>query len=532
MFEVREVETAVAGLIAGSTAREDAATADWVELVGACQRLINQLSAVQTTALARLAAIEEVEHEDGTVTEEDLGLGHQRIDAPALVSDLLGLTDAGAGSRVEHAVRTVAMVPELVEAMSAGVLDTYRAGVVSQELADAPAETCAAVMAVVAPHLGSEPAGPLRRRVRRVLGRVAPDLVRVKAERARGDRALRRWTHQAGVDEWSGTFPVEQARPAWAVIDKLAKQLVRDGQSANLDQARADALMQLIHGQSSGTYVVQVAVSADDVARHSRPADEADELVDVTGLGIPGVTTVSRAWLDSIPGSPTARHSTRPMEEAEHPVRVATEVAVCETSTGGVVGRIDRTGTGPPRARGGGVVQPSYVPPAWMVSLVKARDGGCRFPGCTVAARFCDLDHVVPWPAGPTALPNLACLCRRHHRIKQRRGWRARLDGDGTMTWTDPTGRTRTTHPQDLLAGRTAASTSAGRGERATSPDEVPLDHALAFGIEGSWSSLEEELELFLMTAEREAVRALDHGPPDPAATRPSLPGPDVPPPF
>ncbi len=29
-----------------------------------------------------------------------------------------------------------------------------------------------------------------------------------------------------------------------------------------------------------------------------------------------------------------------------------------------------------------------------------------------------DLDHVVPWPDGPTTVANLVALCRRHHRLK------------------------------------------------------------------------------------------------------------------
>jgi hypothetical protein len=48
---------------------------------------------------------------------------------------------------------------------------------------------------------------------------------------------------------------------------------------------------------------------------------------------------------------------------------------------------------------------------------VRARDPHCRFPGCSIAAVFCDLDHVRPFPAGPTHLDNLICLCRRHHRL-------------------------------------------------------------------------------------------------------------------
>ena len=58
----------------------------------------------------------------------------------------------------------------------------------------------------------------------------------------------------------------------------------------------------------------------------------------------------------------------------------------------------------------------SYRPTERVAALVRQRDGRCRFPGCQVNARFCDLDHVRPWPTGPTAARNLICLCRRHHR--------------------------------------------------------------------------------------------------------------------
>jgi hypothetical protein len=93
----------------------------------------------------------------------------------------------------------------------------------------------------------------------------------------------------------------------------------------------------------------------------------------------------------------------------------------------------------------------AYRPSAALGALVRLRDGRCRFPGCSVAARFCDLDHVRPWPAGPTTAPNLMCLCRRHHRIKQRPGWRVALAADVRAVWTDPTGRLRTSWPRDLL---------------------------------------------------------------------------------
>ena len=38
---------------------------------------------------------------------------------------------------------------------------------------------------------------------------------------------------------------------------------------------------------------------------------------------------------------------------------------------------------------------------------IHARDQHCRFPGCTRPATTCDLDHVTPYPHGPTANTNL-----------------------------------------------------------------------------------------------------------------------------
>src|SRR6478672_640143 len=115
----------------------EASAAEWVELAGSCQQLINVAAAMQTVALAHVAATDDVVCEDGTIEEEFRGLGHQRLDAPALVQDQLGLTASGATDRVATAVDLVTRHPALVEAMAAGRLDAYRAGIVAEELADA-----------------------------------------------------------------------------------------------------------------------------------------------------------------------------------------------------------------------------------------------------------------------------------------------------------------------------------------------------------------------------------------------------------
>jgi hypothetical protein len=87
--------------------------------------------------------------------------------------------------------------------------------------------------------------------------------------------------------------------------------------------------------------------------------------------------------------------------------------------------------------------------PEWMRDCVILRDKSCVFPGCTVGARRCDLDHIRAYvppddggPPGQTRVDNLACLCRRHHRLKTFTGWTYRRTLDGSYLWTSPRGRT------------------------------------------------------------------------------------------
>ena len=107
--------------------------------------------------------------------------------------------------------------------------------------------------------------------------------------------------------------------------------------------------------------------------------------------------------------------------------------------------RAARNGTGltAPRQTAG------YRPGAALDRHVRARDRRCRFPGCRRRVpKSGELDHTVPWPAGPTSAANLAGFCTGHHRGKhQAPGWTHTLRPDGTLTVTTPTGLTATTTP-------------------------------------------------------------------------------------
>ncbi len=524
---------------------------EWLSVVGDCQSLINILTAVQDTAIAEAARRESVWCEDGTLGQTVHAPGRVALDAADVLAPVIGASHQQAQRRVEQAVRLAARrvpvpadardLPDasglggLHEAMAAGHLDSYRAGVIAFELEVAPADVADAVVAALSDHLG-EDSTSLRRRTRVLLSRISSDLVRERARKARANTGLRRWVAEPGVDEWHGTFPSEDAATAWAAIDKLAHDLVTAGTCTNIEQARGKALTDLVTGNATIDVQIVLTVPADSqpapdapdvtaaVGNHSqssaaprdgepatgcgqleptavegnpthvqattgtrddefvtgirrsassetfvgladaRQTSQVDDDAGVGGLqaradagvgGIPALNPpatagcgddlievqgsrpsepllVRRSWLrDHLPKRPPQPRRGRPKN--------APTFVPCDPLTGA---RLD------PR---GDLATDAYRPGAELTALVKARDGRCRFPGCCVAARFCDLDHVRPWPAGPTTATNLLTLCRRHHRIKQRPGWRVRLAPDGTATWTDPTGGARTTAPLDAL---------------------------------------------------------------------------------
>ena len=111
-------------------------------------------------------------------------------------------------------------------------------------------------------------------------------------------------------------------------------------------------------------------------------------------------------------------------------------------------------------------VEPGYRPSVALVRHVVDRDRCCRFPGCTVAARWCDVDHTVAWPEGPTHPSNLGLLCRRHHQYKQIDGVRLSQPLPGTFRWRLPTAASTRPVRRTDSAHRAYVRTSAAAGRR------------------------------------------------------------------
>ena len=109
-----------------------------------------------------------------------------------------------------------------------------------------------------------------------------------------------------------------------------------------------------------------------------------------------------------------------------------------------------------------------------MKRVLRTRDQHCRFPGCVVPTRSCEIDHTIEWATGgPTAVSNLGHLCPKHHLLKHpdlahQIQWRVRQDAGGVFVWTSPTGAEYTDRPDGALRAQTgvtdaaAASTTCG----------------------------------------------------------------------
>jgi hypothetical protein len=221
-----------------------------------------------------------------------------------------------------------------------------------------------------------------------------------------------------------------------AVLDKKVAAMaatVCDADPRSVKERRADALGALANGNN---HLVCACTSPACPARGTQPAPKSSVVIHVlTDQDALNAAQAVLAAADKVPAPASAGTAILSGTEVM-PTPLLAELL----RTGAKLRPLCPPSTEPERG---------YRPSANLARHVRNRDLTCRFPGCTMPAEFCDIDHVIPYPLGATHPSNLACLCRKHHHLKTfwTGDWELTLQPDGAAIWTSPTGRTYTTHP-------------------------------------------------------------------------------------
>jgi hypothetical protein len=503
---LRAEVAALAGEVArngGSLSREEC-----FALAGEVQGLVNAAEGAQGV-LAALGARVETTMWESRPWERVHPVGYVDAMASSEMSLATGLTDGLAGRKVALGAALSARFPAVRALVLAGDLPTACAQKVVDACAGLDDAACAQVDAEVADRLPTMDPARVRSEVWRTAARVAADQMAAHAAATRRSRTVEVRPGVDGLSDWFAMLPTATSAAMWAAVEEVAARYRELDDSLDVPSSRADALADLVlrgvDVSASVTLGVPVVLAAAGSAERPASQESArpggttasrvhvdwsddDTVVDaVTGevVRIGDLTPASRealSWLEA-PGDeapPDARFT----EQAHLANGVA--VSGCELPGLGVVpaeavaGMLRTLPLAVTRAlldadtgTVASVTTGAYTPTRAMREFVTARDGTRRMWGCSRPADRVDLDHTRPWPTGPTSPTNLAGLCRRHHRLKQQGRWRYRLDPDGTVTWTGPSGQVRVTEPTHRLP-RPRARTPSPPHRAALTPAEPP----------------------------------------------------------
>src|SRR6478736_3223848 len=437
------------------------------EVTGELQAVANAVEGAQLVAIAHAGSHELRLTERGPVEiHHEVGF----IDAmtSSEVSLATGLGQWAAGRKVGLAEALAGRFTKLLGKVLTGELATVNASKVVAACDGLDATACAAVEDVLVQRLvGMDPAR-ITTVARKVATRVAADQVAAATAKNKKDRAVQVSPGPDGTTDWWARLPAGRSAAAWAAIRDLADRYTKKDPTLTLDQARADAFIDLLLTNVTVTAKVTlgIPVITGPDAEHARAAALTEHAAEnQAGNGPSGASADAEPPAESPttgPGAPWVRPAvaTGGLGLGERFSLSAALLSGCEIPG---IGFIDADtveallavvptdiGRALLDARTGTLIETvttAYRPSKAVTEFVTTRDGTCRMWGCPRPAVKCDIDHARPWPTGPTTPSNLGGLCRRHHRLKQRRRWNYHLAPDGTATWTSPTGTTRTTPP-------------------------------------------------------------------------------------
>ena len=345
-------------------------------------------------------------------------------------------SDRTVHARMDEAAVLVERFPATLAALRTGRISRAHAAVIADAGASIDAAAARAdYEAAVLPVAERETVGRLRPVARRLADRWHPVALEERHRHARRERRVWVCDRDDGMAELGLTGPAHLVHGAFDRLTQLAAAVIDlrrhnpapadDAQpkpeTRRLDEVRVDVALDLLLTGHATSEASTTSIPEAEVFRARIQVTiplrtligAGDQPADLAGYGHLDAAT-ARALAAAAPGWDRL---------FTHPV------------TGAVLA-VDR-----------------YRPTNEQRRLLRARDEHCRFPGCRQPTSRCDVDHTIAREHdGPTAVTNLAHLCRRHHTLKHHSAWRVRQRPDGTLQWTSPAGREYDDRPARTLA--------------------------------------------------------------------------------
>jgi hypothetical protein len=401
---------------------EECGDVELLGLMGDAQRAERAAFARQLLAVGRFAQ-RRIEQMSG---EHDLWCVDDWEAIAAEIGAELGISRGRASSQMRYGTTLLERFPQLAEVFVAGEVD-FR--VIAAAIFRTDLITDAAVLA----NIDAELAGRARswnklsrEKITELVDWMVvdadPEAVRVARQRDL-DRHIEVGPGQNGIAEIWGRVRAPDAAAFDTKLNELAATVCPQDRRTKT-QRRADALTPLAAG--AATMACTCASSACPAATTDTPASQ----IVINVLAEAATVEATSDKPGYLPGYGAL------------PASMVTELAKHATLRPVTVPK-DRVG------------EPHYRPSAALTRFIRCRDLTCRWPGCDQPAVACDIDHTVPYPAGPTHPSNNKPYCRIHHLFKTfyagPAGWTEQQLADATVIWTSPSGRTYTTKPLGAL---------------------------------------------------------------------------------
>ncbi|HTR92528.1 MAG TPA: DUF222 domain-containing protein [Trebonia sp.] len=477
------------------------------ELIGvlhAARRLANLAAYQQTVVIAEFARRRQAEFEAAKTRGVPVGCRPGEFPGEELAMELVD-TGACTGTRIDAAVELTSRLPRTLAGMKDGTIDLTRAGIIASRtraMADADAACADEVLASVAP--GKRP-DQLAAKAAALEMKLAPDAVRARRETAKQlDQRVEARREESGNASLAGReLDTADVMASKAHIDAIAVQLRNSGLiDGTLGHLRALTMIDLTQGRDPLDRIRPKSAPAATPPHAApepgtpidcgAPVDEPDEeprrgwprpgdpapLPALINLTVPVGTLLG--W-GNVPAAAagwgllnTDETATLVRAASEHPRSRWCVTVLAPDGTaiahGCAAGRHPWPPDDPAPPQAGRLLdllrrlnitlepiardscdhahaENRYVPGRALKHLLRARHQTCTAPACNAQAQYCDIDHTIPYPDGPTCECNTSPKCRRHHRTKQAPGWQAAQPAPGTISWATPSGRTHTATP-------------------------------------------------------------------------------------